>query len=364
MPSPPERHPATTTAEPAEVPTDRIVPAPTSHPPSRRARREEIERFRLAARAQANCFGVTAGDVAVAARRIAGQVARTEVVRCPELDRRAGSTVHLKSENLQASGAFKLRGATNAVLSLDQGAAARGVACHSSGNHGAALAQAAQRRGIPVTVVMPEGSSPTKVAAVAAAGARIVWCAPVLAAREATLAEVLTETGAVEVHPYDDPRVIAGQGTAAMELLEDVPGIDTILVPVGGGGLCSGTLLAAAAHRDGIDVWGAEPAGADDAARSLAAGFRLTDGVSDTIADGLRTTLSERTFAIINSGVSGIVTVPDDATVAAQAFLREHAGLLVEPSAAVAVAALLAAPISGREIGVILTGGNVDPGGG
>lgn len=303
-------------------------------------------------------------DVRAAADRIRGHVHRTPVITCSSLDRMSGARLHFKCENLQKVGAFKFRGATNAVLCLTDEQAARGVATHSSGNHAAALALAAARRGVPAHIVMPRTAPAVKKAAVAAYGAHIVWCEPTVAAREEALAAVVAETGATFVHPYDHPDVIAGQGTAALELLEDVPDLDLLVAPIGGGGLLSGTTLAAAGRAR---VLGAEPAGADDACRSLRDGHLYPSVAPRTIADGLLTSLSERTFAILRGAagvpcVERVVTVSEEAIVAAMRHLFERAKLVVEPSAAVPLAALLseALDVAGARVGVILSGGNVD----
>lgn len=303
----------------------------------------------------------TYDDVVAAAARIEGEVTRTPVVRSPVLDEAVGAAVWLKCENLQQCGAFKFRGATNAVRSLSEDEARRGVAAHSSGNHAAALALAAQRRGIPATLVMPENAPRVKVDAVRAAGGHIELCAPTLAAREHTLARVLRETGAVEIHPYDDARVIAGAGTATIELLDEVPDIDLVVAPVSGGGLLSGTCLAAHGRDPRIAVWGAEPAPVDDAARSLLDGVLHGDTGGTSVADGLLAVLCEQTFAIIRQHVDRIVVVPEAEIVPAMHFVVDHVKLVVEPSAAVAIAALLrhrgALP---DDVGVIVSGGNVD----
>jgi len=250
------------------------------------------------------------------------------------------------------------------VLLLDDAAAARGVAAHSSGNHAAALAVAAARRGIPCTVVMPEGTPATKRAATEAAGARVVMCAPTMQARADAVAEVLVETGAVEIHPFNDPRVQAGQGTATLELLEAVPEIRMVVAPVSGGGLLSGSAIAAHGIDPGIAVWGAEPAGADDAYRSLAAGRLVLDGPSDTIADGLVAQLSERTLAILLAHGVQVVTVTDDQIVDAMRVLAVGAKQLVEPSGAVSLAGLRQMIHDGidvpEDVGAIVSGGNVD----
>lgn len=298
-----------------------------------------------------------------AAERIRPYAHRTPVVTCESLNRELGAQVLLKCENLQKVGAFKFRGACNAVYSLSAGEAERGVATHSSGNHAQALALAARLRGIPAHIVMPDNAPAVKKAAVAGYGGRIVFCDPTLAAREATLARVVAETGATVVHPYNDERVIAGQGTAALEFLQDVPDLDAILTPVGGGGLLSGAAIAATEISPRIRVIGAEPELADDACRSLAAG-RILPAVSPsrTIADGLLTSLGSLTFPIIRERVERIVTVSEAGIVAAMRFVWERAKLVIEPSAAVPVAALWERKIdlAGLRVGVILSGGNVD----
>lgn len=306
----------------------------------------------------------TLADVRGAAARIAALVPPTPVLRSAGIDAWVGRRVHLKAEHLHATGAFKLRGATNAVLLLDDATAARGVAAHSSGNHAAALAVAAARRGIPCTVVMPEGTPATKRAATEAAGARVVMCAPTLQARAETVAQVLVDTGAVEIHPFDDPRVIAGQGTATLELLDAVPQVGMVVAPVSGGGLLSGTAIAAHGIDPDLPVWGAEPAGADDAFRSLAAGHLVLDGPTSTIADGLVAQLSDRTLAILQQHRVRVVTVTEDQIVEGMRQLARHAKQLVEPSGAVALAGL-AELVRRRDavpddVGVIVSGGNVD----
>lgn len=298
-----------------------------------------------------------------AARRIAPYAHRTPVVTSQYFDRVTGGQLFFKCENLQKAGAFKFRGACNAVFSLPDEIAARGVATHSSGNHAQALALAAQLRGIPAWIVMPENASAVKQAAVQEYGGRIVHCTPTLAAREATAAAVIEETGATFIHPYDDARIIAGQGTAALELLEAVPGLDLILAPVGGGGLISGTALAAAELSPSTAVFAAEPTGADDAYRSLAAGRIIPVQEADTVADGLRTSLGELTFAVIQRHVREIATVSDDEIIAAMKTFWQRTKLLIEPSAAVPLAAVISGRIAtaDRRIGIILSGGNVDP---
>lgn len=299
--------------------------------------------------------------IRAAAARIAPWAHRTPVLTCSTLDRLAGGRLYFKCEPFQKTGAFKFRGAANAVLALAESAARRGVVTHSSGNHGAALALAARLRGVPARVVMPDGAPEVKRAAVAGYGAEIVRCAPTLAARQETAARLVAESGATLVHPYDDPLVIAGQGTAVLELLEQAPGLELVVAPVGGGGLVSGTALAVAAVAPGVQVVAAEPAAADDAARSVAAGRRLAGEATHTVADGLRATLAERTFRVIRDRVAAVVTVEEEAILAAMRTVWERMKVVVEPSAAVAVAALLGTGLAaGRRVGVILTGGNVD----
>ncbi len=273
-----------------------------------------------------------------------------------------GARLFFKCENFQKVGAFKIRGATNAVLCLSDEEAQHGVATHSSGNHAAALAQAARWRGIPAYVVMPDNAPAVKRNAVARYGAQIFPCAPTLPAREAGLRDVVAQTGATIVHPYNDYRVIAGQGTAALELLQDAPDLDMMLAPVGGGGLLSGAAIAAAGFSGHIRVVGAEPALADDAYRSLQAGQRIEAGPTNTIADGLKTSLGDKTFPIIQRLVSDIVTVSEEEIVHAMRLVWERMKIIIEPSSAVPVAALLCGrlAVAGKSIGVILSGGNVD----
>jgi threonine dehydratase len=301
-------------------------------------------------------------DIRAAAVRIAPHVQRTPLLRSGELSRLMGVDVHLKCENFQAAGAFKSRGACNAVFSLSDAEAARGVATHSSGNHAAALARAAQRRGIPAWVVMPRNAAGVKRAAVAAFGAEIIDSEPTLAGREQTAAAVVARTGAAFVHPYDDARVIAGQGTAILELQADGIAPALVLTPVGGGGLLSGTAIAVRALWPAASVVGAEPAGADDAARSWASGRLVHQADPRTIADGLRGELSERTFALIRSYVSDIVTVSEAGILEAMQRVWRELGILIEPSSAVPVAALLEGRVRAPAgpVVVVISGGNVD----
>ncbi len=297
-----------------------------------------------------------------ARERIAGRVHVTPVMTSSSLDALSGAQLYFKCESLQKCGAFKARGATNAVFALSEAQAARGVATHSSGNHAAALARAARLRGIPAYIVMPDNTARAKRAAVERYGAQVSYCAATLAAREAAAAQLVAATGAVLIHPYDNPEVMAGQGTAAVELLEQVPDLEILIGPVGGGGLISGSAVAARALRPGLSVFGAEPAAADDAARSLHTGELQPCPNPKTIADGLRGALAPRTFAEIRRGVTDILTVSEAAIIAGMRELWEVLKLVVEPSGAVAYAAVRGgdARLRGRRIGVILSGGNLD----
>ena len=301
-------------------------------------------------------------DIRAAQARIAAHVHRTPVMRSASLDALAGAQLYFKCENLQRTGSFKIRGATNAVFSLGDEEIARGVATHSSGNHGAAVALAARLRGARAWIVMPRDVVQSKRRAVEAFGGEITLCEPTVAAREAAADEVMRRTGAVLVHPYDDVRVMAGQGTAALEFLEEVPDLDFILTPVSGGGLLSGTAIAAKNMRPGIRTVGGEPRNADDAARSLAAGSLQPPAAGKTMADGLRAVLSRRTFAAFQQYVDEIALVSEEEIVAAMRLIWERLKLVVEPSGAVAAAPALFRKIlaDGKKVGVILSGGNVD----
>jgi len=305
---------------------------------------------------------VTYPDILAARERIAPYINRTPVLRSRTLDELLGARVVFKGENFQRIGAFKARGAHNAVFALGDAEAERGVVTHSSGNHAAALALAARNRGIPAYIVMPKNAPAPKVASVERNGGRITFCEPTNAAREAAAAAVCAETGGILVHPYDDARVIAGQGTCALEFLEEAPGLDALIAPVGGGGLLSGTALAARAVSPRTLVYAAEPAGADDAARSFRDGVRHPQPNPQTIADGLRTALGELTFPIIRREVADIATVSEAAIVDATKLVWTILKVVIEPSAAVPVAALLERklPVQGKSIGVILSGGNID----
>lgn len=301
-------------------------------------------------------------DVLAAAARIAGQAHATPVIASRALDAHADATLLFKCEQLQRIGAFKFRGACNAVWSLEQATAARGVVTHSSGNHGAALALAAQGRGIPCHVVVPDGAVRAKLEAIEHYGAILHRCAPSIAAREAMCAEVQAGSGATTVHPYTDPLVIAGQGTAALELLTAHPDLEALVVPVGGGGLAAGTALALQALAPHCKLYLAEPAGAADTARSFARGVLDHDIVPDTICDGLRGTLGAINFDILRNSGAQVLTVDDTQTVAAMRLLWTRTKQLVEPSSATVLAAVLAhRPLfARRRVGLILSGGNVD----
>jgi threonine dehydratase len=305
---------------------------------------------------------IDVGIIRAAHARIRPHIHRTPVLSNPALDELAGAQLFFKCENLQKVAAFKARGACNAVLSLSAAEAKHGVVTHSSGNHGAALAWAARSRGIPAWIVMPSNAAQVKQDAVKGFGGTVRFCEPTVADREATCAAVEAETGATLVHPYNDWRVIAGQGTAALELLEDEPNLDAVITPVGGGGLLSGTAIAAKGLRPSIKVYGAEPAGADDAYRSLQAGHIIPQTDPHTIADGLRSSLGDKTFAVLRSTVDGVETASEEAIVRAMRLLWEKLKMIVEPSSAVPLAMLLEHKISldKLRVGVILSGGNVD----
>jgi threonine dehydratase len=303
----------------------------------------------------------TFDDVRAAARRIAPHVHRTPVATARAVDRELGARVFFKCENLQKVGAFKARGAVNAVLSLPEERLASGVIAHSSGNHAAALAYAASIRGTPCTVVMPEDSAPIKVAAVRGYGAQIVFCKR--EERQSVAERLVRGRSATLIHPYENPQIIAGQGTAALELLEEVPELDVVVAPVGGGGLLAGTAIAVAGLRPQAEVWGAEPAAVDDAYRSLTSGV-LQPGPADprTLADGLLTGLGRLNFEILVRHRVRIVTVAEEEIVQAARFVLERMKLVIEPSSATVLAAMRreAAQVRGRRVGAVLSGGNTD----
>lgn len=307
---------------------------------------------------------VTLAEIRQAAERIRPYARRTPVLTNASLNQKLGAQIFLKCENFQKVGAFKFRGACNAVYSLSEEEAARGVSTHSSGNHAQALALAAKLRGIPAYIVMPNNAPQVKKDAVAGYGGQITFCEPTLAARESTLEEINRQTGATLIHPYNDERVIAGQGTAALELLEDVPDLDVVIAPVGGGGLLSGTAIAATELKKNIRVIAGEPQMADDAYRSLQAGRIIPSENPKTVADGLLTSLGTLTFPVLQKRVEQIVTVSESGIIEAMKYLWERAKIIIEPSSAVAIAVLWEGKIDlrGRKVGIILSGGNVDLG--
>jgi threonine dehydratase len=301
-------------------------------------------------------------DVRAAAARIAPYARVTPVLTSPELDRRTGAQLFFKCEHLQVGGAFKFRGACNAVWALAEDEAKRGVVTHSSGNHGAALALAARTRGIPAHIVVPEGAVAAKLANIERAGGIIHRCAPGTAAREAACAEVQRATGAALVHPYADARVMAGQGTIVLELLRQVPDLNVVITPVGGGGLASGCAIALRALRPRARLVAAEPAGADDAAQSLARGERVTSVAPHTVCDGLRATIGAPNLALLRDYAIGVITVGDDEVLAAMRLVWAELKQTIEPSSATVLAAVLARRdrFAGQRVGLVLTGGNVD----
>ena len=309
--------------------------------------------------------------IAAAHERIAPRIHRTPVFRSRTLDAMCGAELFFKCENLQKTGSFKIRGATNAIFSLTDEEASRGIVTPSSGNHGAAIACAAAWRGVPAWIVMPKNAPKVKCKAVEAYGGKITFCEPKVSARNEAAARVQAETGAVLIHPYDDDRIIAGQATAAKELLEEVGALDAVLTPVSGGGLLSGTALSAVHMQPDIGVYGCEPAKADDAYQSLRTGTLHALESSDTIADGLRASLAARTFAILQKHLSGIFLVSEEEIIHAMSLIWERLKVITEPSAAIALAPVLKPEViesmsqdrSSRQrlkIGVILSGGNVD----
>ncbi len=306
-------------------------------------------------------------DILDAAARIAPFAQVTPVLRSSGLDELAGCQLAFKCENFQRVGAFKFRGACNAVFSLPGDVAARGVATHSSGNHGAALALAAKLRGIAAHVVVPANASRVKRDAIARHGARIIDCEPTMAARDAAVADVIAATGATLVHPFADPRVIVGQGTVALELLRECQsgastGLDALVAPIGGGGLLSGCAIATRALSPRTTLWGAEPATAADAHDSLREGRLIDDRVPQTICDGLRGHLAPITFAVLRGHLEGVLLASEAEIIAAMRLLWERLKIVVEPSSAVALACVLREPrrFAGQRVGIVLSGGNVD----
>jgi len=303
----------------------------------------------------------TLQDIRGAAVRIGGLVHRTPVLTSSSINQMLGAEFYFKCENFQKVGAFKFRGATNAVLSLEPEELQKGVGTHSSGNHAAALALAARNAGVPAYIVMPDNAPEIKKVAVAGYGAKITFCEPTLVARETTMARVQEETGCTFIHPYNRFEIIAGQGTAALELLEDHPGLDIIMAPVGGGGLLSGTAIAAKGMNPEIRVWAGEPHNADDAFKSFYSGELHPSVNPQTIADGLLTSLGELTFRVIRKDVDAILLCPEPMIRQAQRMIIERMKILIEPSSAVPLGALLSGPEKhwkGKKIGIILSGGN------
>jgi threonine dehydratase len=300
--------------------------------------------------------------IRAAHQQIRPYIHRTPVLTNSWLNDACKASLFFKCENFQKVGAFKARGATNAVFALDDETARRGVATHSSGNHGAAVARAAKLRGIPAHIVMPSNSAKVKIRAVESYGAEVVFCEPTEESREIRCAEVINETGATLIHSFENEHVIAGQGTAAMELLEDVPDLDVIMCPVGGGGLLSGTAIAAKSMRPQITVIAVEPQNADDAAQSFRAGRRIVSEKKFTIADGLRTNIGEPNLAIVQQYVDDIVTVSEESIISAMRTIWETMKIVIEPSAAVPYAAIAEhiIDVERKRVGIILTGGNVD----
>lgn len=304
----------------------------------------------------------TYDDVVAAHARIKPYIHRTPVLTSRYINTLAGAELHFKCENFQKAGAFKARGASNAVFGLTDAAAARGVATHSSGNHGLCLSYAAGRRGIACTVVMPRTAPQAKKDAVRGYGGTVVECEPSTSSREAVFAEVVARTGAEFVHPYADPRVIAGQATASRELNEQVPGLDAVIAPIGGGGMISGTCLTLSTIAPKVRIYAAEPMQADDAYRSFKAGHIIADDAPETVADGLKVPLKELTWHFVSRHVTDILTVSEAEIVEAMKLIWKRMKIVMEPSSAVPLAAILKNPsvFAGQKIGVIITGGNVD----
>jgi threonine dehydratase len=304
----------------------------------------------------------TLADIQATFKEIQPLIHRTPVMTSNLLDRMAGAHLFFKCENFQKVGAFKMRGAASAAMRLTSEERARGLATHSSGNHGQAVARAAQLLGIPAYIVMPENAPKVKRQAAQSYGAKIISCAPTLASREAALEKVVAETGATFIHPFNDYNVIAGQATAALELMEDISGLDVVMAPVGGGGLMSGTTLMVKYLSSSVKAIGAEPKAVDDAYRSLQAGRLMSNDTTNTVADGLRTTLGEKTFEILSKELEEIITVEEEEIIRAMRLIWERMKIIIEASCAVPLAAVLKEKdrFKNQRIGIILTGGNVD----
>ena len=304
----------------------------------------------------------TFDDVVAAHERIRPYIHRTPVLTSSYLNGLTGAELFFKCENFQKAGAFKVRGASNAVFGLREDQLERGVATHSSGNHALSLSYAAGRRGIPCTVVMPRTAPQAKKDAVRGYGGVIVECEPSTSSREAVFAEVVAKSGADFVHPYNDPRVIAGQATCSRELLEQVPGLDAVVAPIGGGGMISGTCLTLSTIAPGVKIYAAEPLNADDAARSFRAGHIIADDAPDTVADGLKVPLKELTWHFVKNHVTDILTASEDEIVEAMKLTWKRMKIIIEASCAVPLATILKnrEAFEGKRVGVIITGGNVD----
>ena len=305
---------------------------------------------------------VTLKEIELAHDRIRSFIHRTPILTNKSLNELSGASLYFKCENFQKGGAFKIRGATNTVEQLSQAEIEKGVATTSSGNHGAALSMAVTRRGGETKVVMPNNTPKIKINNVERNGGEVVWCEPEQSSRESVLADLVEQTGAIVVHPYNDERIVAGQGTCAKELMEDEPNLDMIICPVSGGGLLSGTLLAAKGMKPEIMVYGAEPSEADDAYRSLKSGKIETNKSIDTVCDGLRAQLGNVPFPIIQEFVDGIITVTETEIIEAMKMVWERMKIIAEPSSVITLGALLKSKdkFSGKKVGLILSGGNVD----
>lgn len=304
----------------------------------------------------------TLDDMIAARARIDAHIHKTPVLTSRMLNELTGAELFFKCENFQKAGAFKARGASNAVFGLADAQAAKGVATHSSGNHGTCLSYAAGRRGIPCTVVMPRTAPQAKKDAVRGYGGRVVECEPSTSSREAVFAEVVAESGAEFVHPYNDPRVIAGQATCSAELIEQVADLDAVIAPIGGGGMVSGTCLTLSNLAPGIKIYAAEPLNADDAARSFRAGHIIADDAPDTVADGLKVPLKELTWHFVQNHVTDILTATEEEIVDAMKLIWKRMKIVMEPSSAVPLATIIKNPevFARKRVGVIITGGNVD----
>ena len=301
-------------------------------------------------------------DVIAAHDRIRPYIHRTPVLTSSFLNELTGAELFFKCENFQKAGAFKVRGASNAVFGLSEDMLEKGVATHSSGNHALSLSYAAGRRGIPCTVVMPRTAPQAKKDAVRGYGGRIVECEPSTTSREAVFAEVVAETGAEFVHPYNDPRVIAGQATCSREFMEQVEGLEALVAPIGGGGMISGTCLTVSSTAPGVKIYAAEPGQADDAARSFKAGHIIADDAPVTVADGLKVPLKDLTWHFVKTHVSDVLTASEEEIIEAMKLTWKRMKIVIEPSCAVPLAVILKnrAVFEGKRVGVIITGGNVD----